>query len=116
MFATQEMVGFGAAMTDATATLLNTSMNARQRGTLLRELFGPAPGLNLSFIRVPIGGSDFSPYHYTLDDMPLGATDPTLAKFAIDANHMQLMPVLRSARALNRQLRIVASRGRHQRG
>ncbi len=105
----QEMVGFGAAMTDATATLLNTRMKPRQRDALLRELFGPSPGLNLSFVRVPIGGSDFSPYHYTLDDMPLGATDPALGKFAIDANHMQLIPVLRSARALNRQLRIVAS-------
>ncbi|MBS0387671.1 MAG: glycosyl hydrolase, partial [Proteobacteria bacterium] len=104
----QEMVGFGAAMTDATATLLK-SQKPRQRNALMRELFGPAPGLNLSFVRVPIGGSDFSPYHYTLDDMPLGESDPTLSKFRLDANHMQLIPVLRSARALNRQLRIVAS-------
>ncbi len=104
----QAMVGFGAAMTDATAAVLN-GQKPRQRNALLRELFGPAPGLNLSFVRVPIGGSDFSPYHYTLDDMPLGESDPTLSKFRLDANHMQLIPVLRSARALNRQLRIVAS-------
>jgi glucosylceramidase len=104
----QSMVGFGAAMTDATATVLN-GQKPRQRNALMRELFGPAPGLNLSFVRVPIGGSDFSPYHYTLDDMPLGQSDPTLAKFRLDANHMQLIPVLRSARALNPQLRIVAS-------
>ncbi len=105
----QTMVGFGAALTDATAALLNTRMNGRQRSALLRELFGPAPGLNLSFVRVPIGGSDFSPYHYTLDDLPPGGTDLSLVKFALDGSHTQLIPVLRSARALNRQLRVVAS-------
>src|SRR4051812_23034873 len=39
----QEMVGFGAAITDASAWLIQTRMNEQQRGALLRELFGYGP-------------------------------------------------------------------------
>ena len=62
----QTMVGFGAAITDASAWLIRTRMNAAQRAALMLELFGPAPGLQISFIRLTIGASDFSPIHYSL--------------------------------------------------
>ncbi|MDE2219954.1 MAG: glycosyl hydrolase [Gammaproteobacteria bacterium] len=105
----QEMVGFGAAVTDATATVLDTLLKPAQRKAALRELFGPPPGIGLSFVRVPIGASDFSSFHYSLDDRPPGETDPTLAHFALDANHTLLTPLLRAARSINPQLKIVAS-------
>jgi hypothetical protein len=35
------MVGFGAAITDASAWLIQTRMNAVQRAALMLELFGP---------------------------------------------------------------------------
>ncbi|MFA6444201.1 MAG: hypothetical protein WCV99_17875, partial [Sterolibacterium sp.] len=45
----QEMVGFGAAITDSSAWLMQKRMNVRQRNALLEDLFGPAPGIGLSF-------------------------------------------------------------------
>ena len=56
----QEMVGFGAAMTDASAYLIQHKLTPPQREALLRELFGRDPGLGFSFVRVPMGASDFS--------------------------------------------------------
>ena len=105
----QEMVGFGAAVTDATVTVIAKRLTPARRNALMRELFGPPPGIGLSFVRVPIGASDFSASHYSLDDRPPGETDPTLAHFALDANHTQLTPLLRAARAINPQLKVVAS-------
>jgi glucosylceramidase len=105
----QEMVGFGAALTDASATVIDQRLQPAQRRALLRELFGPPPGISLSFVRVAIGASDFSSLHYSLDDLPPGETDPVLAHFALDANHTLLTPLLREARAINPQLKVVAS-------
>src|SRR5262249_21637831 len=66
----QTMVGFGAAITDATAELLRFRIQGARRAALMKELFGPAPGLQISFIRLTIGASDFSPTHYSFDDRP----------------------------------------------
>ena len=81
----QEIIGFGAAMTDASAFLIQTKLGGR-RDEILRELFGRDPGLGLSFVRVPMGASDFSMRDYSYDDMPAGQTDPSLAHFTIDAD------------------------------
>lgn len=62
----QEMVGFGAAITDASAWLIQNRMSAVQREALLQELFGPAPGLGFNFTRLTIGASDFSMKHLSL--------------------------------------------------
>ena len=105
----QEMVGFGAALTDASALLVANRLDAKQRAALWSELFGPPPGLALSFVRVPIGASDFSTTHYSLDDMPAGKRDDALAHFNLDAGGTPLLPLLRAARELNPQLRVVAS-------
>src|SRR5215471_3654552 len=80
----QQMDGFGAAVTDSSAWLISTKMSAPQRSNLLKRLFDPVHGINISFVRIPMGASDFSvhgPYSY--DDLPPGQTDPTLAKFSI---------------------------------
>jgi len=104
----QEMVGFGAAMTDASAYLINTKLGA-QRDVILRELFGRDGGLGLSFVRVPLGASDFSSTHYSYDDMPAGETDPTLKRFSIAPDRTYKLPVLRTAIAINPQLKVVGS-------
>ena len=105
----QEMVGFGAAMTDASAWLIETKMTAAQRDGLMKELFGRDPGLGLSFMRLTIGASDFSMHDYSFDDMPAGQTDPTLARFSIDSNRPYFLPAVKQAYAINPQLRIMAS-------
>ena len=104
----QMMVGFGAAVTDASAYLLHQSLGAG-RDAVLRELFDQQSGLGLSFMRIPMGASDFSSTHYTYDDMPAGRRDDALTQFSIDADRSHKLPVLRRAVALNPQLRIVAS-------
>ena len=105
----QEMVGFGAAITDASAWLLENRMTQSQREALLQELFGRNPGIGLSFTRLTMGASDFSLHQYSYDDMPPGQTDPSLAHFSIDSNRTYVLPVVQRALAINPQLRIMAS-------
>jgi glucosylceramidase len=104
----QEMIGFGAAMTDASAILIQHSLGA-QHDAILRELFGRNPGIGLSFMRVPMGASDFSTHDYSYDDMPAGQTDSTLAHFSIDEDRVDKLPALKAALAINPQLKLVAS-------
>jgi glucosylceramidase len=104
----QEMVGFGAAMTDASAWLINNKLRG-QRDALMRELFGRNPGIGLSLVRVPMGASDFSAAHYSYDDMPAGERDSTLAHFTIDADRADKLPLLKRALAINPQLKLIGS-------
>lgn len=105
----QEMQGFGASITDASAYLIQQRMNPAQRAALMQELFGMEKGLGMSFTRLTIGASDFSRTHYSFDDMPKGETDPALSKFSIDAQRDTVLPVVKSALAVNPQLKVMAS-------
>lgn len=72
----QSMVGFGAAMTDASAYILQHDMTPEQRDALMRDLFDASGDhLGLSFMRLTIGASDFSRIDYSYDDMPKGEQD-----------------------------------------
>ena len=104
----QEMVGFGAAITDASASLIN-GLPPERREALLRDLFDADSGIGLSFARLTIGASDFSPGHYSFDDMPPGERDPALARFSIEPDRRDRIPVVRRALAINPQLKIMAS-------
>jgi glucosylceramidase len=105
----QEMVGFGAAITDASAWLIQNKLTPSQREALLQELFGPSPGIGLSFTRLTMGASDFSLHQYSYDDMPAGQTDSALTHFSIDSNRAYVLPVVQRALAINPQLKIMAS-------
>ncbi|MFT3669102.1 MAG: glycoside hydrolase family 30 beta sandwich domain-containing protein [Pseudoxanthomonas sp.] len=106
----QEMVGFGASLTDSSAWLIQHKLDAGQRDALLKELFGrEGNGLGLSFSRLTIGASDFSRHHYSLDDTPDGKPDPELKHFSIDENRGDVIPVARAMLAINPQLKIMAS-------
>jgi len=105
----QEIVGFGAALTDASVALMTRNLSAGARGNLLADLFGQPPGIGLSFVRVPIGATDFSERHYSLDDSPRGEPDPTLAHFSMEPQAHDLFPLLHEIRAINPRLRVVAS-------
>lgn len=105
----QEIQGFGASITDASAFLIQQRMNPAQRESLLRELFGRNPGLGMSFTRLTIGASDFSQSHYSFNDMPRGESDPTLARFSIDPHRATVLPTIQRALAINPQLKVMAS-------
>ncbi|MET0290705.1 MAG: glycoside hydrolase family 30 beta sandwich domain-containing protein [Pseudoxanthomonas sp.] len=105
----QAMVGFGASITDASAWLIQQQSPA-QRDALLRELFGrEGNGLGLSFTRLTIGASDFSRFHYSLDDSPGNAPDPALKHFSIQHNLVDVVPVTKAALEINPQLKVMAS-------
>jgi glucosylceramidase len=106
----QEMAGFGAAITDASAYLIQNRLDAPKRAALMQELFGrEGGGIGLSFTRLTIGASDFSSEHYSFDDMPAGQTDPELAHFSIAPNRAAVLPTVKAALAINPQLRVMAS-------
>lgn len=102
----QEMVGFGAAVTDASAWLIQTKLDDAARAALIRELFGREDGgLGFSFTRVTIGASDFSLDHYSLADAP----DPTLAGFSTARMEEFVFPTVREALSVNPDLKVMAS-------
>lgn len=105
----QEMQGFGASITDASAYLIQQRMNPTQRESLLRELFGRESGLGMSFTRLTIGASDFSQQHYSFDDMPAGEVDPGLTRFSIEPHRASVLPTVKRALAINPQLKVMAS-------
>jgi len=107
----QQIAGFGAAITDASAWLIQQRMNPAQRGALMQELFGRAApnGLGLSFTRLTIGASDFSRSHYSLDDMPAGQSDPQLSNFSLNPQRDTVLPTVQAALKINPQLKVMAS-------
>lgn len=105
----QQMVGFGANISDASAWLIQNRLNAQQRTALMEDLFGRASGIGLSFTRLTIGASDFSHTHYSLDDVPIGQTDYVLKKFSIAPMRADVLPVVKDALRINPQLKVVAS-------
>jgi glucosylceramidase len=106
----QSIVGFGAAITDASAWLIQNKLTAQQRDSLLKELYGRGEGgLGFSFTRVTIGASDFSLDHYSLDDVPNGAADPKLEHFSLKRPQEFVFPTVRAALKINPDLKVMAS-------
>lgn len=105
----QSIVGFGAAMTDASSSLLS-GMPAARRDAAMHYLFSHDEGsLGFDFTRIPIGASDFSSTHYSLDDPPGNQPDPGLQHYRFDHVRDTAVPLLRQARALNPELKVMAS-------
>ena len=106
----QRMEGFGASFTDSSAWLVGTRLDRDRRDAAMRDLFSARDGIGLSFVRQPMGASDFAVEgNYSYDDMPAGETDPTLAHFSIDHDRAYIIPVLKQARRLNPGLTLMAS-------
>ena len=98
----QQIKGFGAAMTDSSAWLLYDELTPEWRAATMNLLFGPA-GIDLNFLRIPIGASDYtvSPAPYSYDDLATGRTDPTMADFSIEHDEAYVIPAVREALAVN---------------
>ncbi len=106
----QQMDGFGASITDSAATVLYR-LAPTVRDQAMHRLFDPVSGIGVSFLRQPIGSSDFTAAatHYTYDDVPAGATDFALTKFSIDHDRSEILPLLRQAKRLNPDLSVMAT-------
>jgi glucosylceramidase len=106
----QRIDGFGGALTDSSAAVLSRLPGAA-RDSAMRKLFDPRQGIGISFLRQPVGSSDFTAAaaHYTYDDMPAGQTDFGLKHFSIAHDQQQILPLLRQAERLNPQLTVLAT-------
>ncbi|HET9718968.1 MAG TPA: glycoside hydrolase family 30 beta sandwich domain-containing protein [Solirubrobacteraceae bacterium] len=108
----QRMIGFGAAMTDSSAWLIQDELTTWQRNRVLRQLFSPSQGIGLNVTRVPIGASDFTatgvPYTYD-DNPPSGQPDPSLSNFSIAHDTPYIIPALTEMLAENPQTRIIST-------
>jgi glucosylceramidase len=108
----QQMVGFGASLTDASAWLIYNKMSKSQRDALMESLFSPIDGIGLDFLRQPMGASDLTTPasgEYSYDDMPPGQTDPNLTHFSIKHDEAYIIPLLKQALQINPNLKIMAT-------
>jgi glucosylceramidase len=106
----QSLDGFGAAITDSSASVLYRLSPAARIATM-RSLFSHDGGIGVSFLRQPVGSSDFTAAaeHYTYDDVAPGSTDFPLAHFSIRHDTAQVLPLLRLAKSLNPRLSVMAT-------
>jgi len=100
----QEILGFGAAFTDA-ACYVMSALPAAQREQLLHELFHSSE-MRLSVCRICIGASDYSTKIYSYDE---GDPDPELKRFSIEHDREYILPVLLEARKANPGLFLFSS-------
>jgi glucosylceramidase len=105
----QAMDGFGVAVTGGSAQLL-MRMDLAKRSALLKELFArQGDGIHLSYIRVTIGASDMNDHVYSYDDLPPGQTDVDQAKFSLDPDRADVIPVVKEILAINPEIKILGS-------
>jgi glucosylceramidase len=100
----QEILGFGAALTDAACYLL-WQLTPASRRQFLRELFDPA-GMGFNTCRICVGASDYATEPYSYCDT---GPDDELRGFSIDHDRAYVLPVLREVRELCPELFLVAS-------
>jgi glucosylceramidase len=105
----QQMEGFGASLTESSASLITTAMSPAQRSALMQTLFNRNTGGGLSFLRQPMGSSDFALSNYSYNDIPTGQADYALAQFSIARDQQTIVPLLQQARALNLSLRLMGT-------
>ena len=100
----QEILGFGAAFTDAACYMFN-QLPAASREALFHELFHPTE-MVLNVCRTCIGASDYSTKAYSFDE---GEPDPELKRFSVAHDEAYILPMLREARQANPDLYLFSS-------
>jgi glucosylceramidase len=102
----QQILGFGAALTEAVASVVNGLPAAKQQ-ELMDAYYGPS-GSGYTLARTHIGSCDFALSQYSYDDST--TPDPTLSKFSIAHDQTLLIPFLKRAlSATGGALKILAS-------
>lgn len=101
----QEILGFGAAITEASAYVLS-QLSEGERAPIMQELFAPDQ-MALNVCRTCIGASDYTTKAYNYDEST--EPDPELKKFSIDHDKQFYLPILREARKANPDLFLFSS-------
>lgn len=106
----QQMDGFGASLTDASAWLIFHKLSEEKRIEVMKKLFGRNEGIGISFLRQPMGATDYTTKLYSYDDLPEGVKeDPELKYFSIKHDKQYIIPLLKLAMKINPELKIMAS-------
>ena len=100
----QEILGFGAAFTDAACYTFNR-LEPSAREALFHELFHPAE-MGLNVCRTCIGASDYSTEVFSYDE---GEPDPEMRRFSIAHDQPYVLPMMREARKQNPDLFLFSS-------
>jgi len=100
----QEILGFGAALTDSACVLLD-KLDEQTRRDLIQEIFAPDQA-NFSITRVCVGASD---YAETVYDYAPVADDLDMAHFDASHDDRTIIPALQAAREANPDLYIFSS-------
>ena len=100
----QEIDGFGAALTNSSAWLID---NSNRREEIIDKLFSPDSGIGISYIRLAMGSSDFvQGEHYSYAETP---NDMDLSEFSIVRDREHIIPVLQDILAINPDIKIMGS-------
>jgi glucosylceramidase len=100
----QEMLGFGAAFTDASCYTFSR-LEPSSREKLFHELFHPSE-MGLNVCRTAIGSSDYSTEMFSYDE---GEPDPEMTRFSIAHDRSYVLPMMREARQQNPDLFLFSS-------
>jgi len=80
-------------------------LSPEQRNTVLNDLFGPE-GVRFTFCRLPVGANDYARDWYSLNETP---GDFEMKNFSIERDKTGLIPYIKSALAINPNLKLWAS-------
>lgn len=105
----QTILGMGGSFEHTTCSNL-LRLPKRARTEAIARFVHPKKGLGMNLMRLCIGTSDFcgEPW-YSYSDLPPGATDPELKGFSIEKDRAYILPVVKEALKLNRNLIYFAS-------
>lgn len=105
----QTVDGFGYALTDGSAYLIN-KLSATDKNSLLQDLFGNGDNsIGVSFLRISIGASDLNASVFSYDDVATGETDVNLTRFSLSQDTIDLVPVLKQILSINPNIKILGS-------
>ncbi len=101
----QTITGFGTCFNEQGWASIN-SLSAKDRESVLKELFAPGVGAGFNFCRMPVGANDFSLNWYSYNETD---GDFSMNNFSIDNDKKTLIPFIKGAKKYNPGLQIWAS-------
>lgn len=99
--------GIGASFTDSSAYLIHQVLPEDRQNELMQELFDPDKGIGLSYLRNPMGSSDFAREIHSYCDSD--APDPELLRFSLEIDREDILPLTQQALRINPQLKVMGS-------
>lgn len=103
----QQMDGFGASITEASAHLYQNNLTASEKETVMNALFSKTNGIGISMLRQTIGASDhcIAPYNFA----QLAQTDD-IPNFDFSHELLEIFPTVQDALSVSPgRIRIIAS-------